>query len=228
MSEFQDLTGQRFGRFLVLRREGYDKHRIITWLVRCDCGTERIVDRRRLAAGNTRSCGCLRREMVGALNRKHGLKGTPEYVIWVGLRARCANTKSISHANYGGRGIKVCERWDKFENFLSDMGVRPSPLHSIDRIDNDGNYEPGNCRWATRVEQNSNTRRNRIVTYRGQEMTITEAACLAGSIVTGNHARNRIVLGWAVEAAVETPLMPRGGHWSLRSQRGAQASRRTL
>jgi hypothetical protein len=150
-----DLTGQRFGRLVVLARGanvivcGCSR---VTWLCLCDCGKEKPVFGAHLRNGDAKSCAC------GLLGFTHGKSRTPEYLAWQSLNYRCNNPNNASFPDYGGRGISVCERWSDFPNFLSDMGTRPSPLHSLDRIDNDGNYEPSNCRWATAQEQQRNKR----------------------------------------------------------------------
>jgi hypothetical protein len=150
-----DITGQKFGRLLVLSYAG-TRQKKTHWLCRCECGTEKIIGTKYLRRGTTVSCGCHRKE----LRRKHDegrRPWTPEYRAWCDLRFRCNNPKYKQYKDYGGRGISVCERWDNYENFLADMGRRPSPKHSIDRWPNpDGNYEPSNCRWATRLEQRHN------------------------------------------------------------------------
>ncbi len=158
------LGGQRFGRLIAVRADATSSRR--KWLCRCDCGNEVLVNTTELTAGKTRSCGCLRREQTAKANvsrTSHGLSRTPTYYVWRSMLQRCTNPKVLNWDDYGGRGIKVCQRWMTFENFLADMGERPSPKHSIDRYpNNDGNYERTNCRWATPKQQAAN-RRHRSV-----------------------------------------------------------------
>jgi len=134
----------------------------------------------------------------------HGMSYSSEYKVWAGMKGRCADKKQKSH---GGRGITVCERWQSFENFYADMGPRPSDKHSIERIDNDGNYEPSNCRWATLSEQMRNTRRNRIVEFRGEKRTISEWAVITG--LTHKLITWRLNNGWPAEDALTTPNVGR-------------------
>jgi len=153
-----DLTGQTFGRWTVLEFKGQAK-----WLCRCSCGTEKVVGGSSLRRGNSTSCGCFQREDVSRRTRTHGHKAggkyTPEYIAWANIIARCENPKHKAYPNYGGRGITICGRWrESFESFLADVGPRPSDDNSLDRIDNDGHYEPGNVRWATISEQAKNRR----------------------------------------------------------------------
>lgn len=181
MNALVDLTGKRFGRWTVLKRLSGRY-----WKCRCDCGTETHVYNSSLISGVSTSCGCRRIEVSTELGRatkggngnrgatrKHGeaIERSAEYRVWLSMRWRCNPINKEKAPNYGGRGIKVCERWDVFENFLADMGRRPSKLHSLDRIDNNGNYEPSNCRWATKKEQVDNRRKfGRIERFNDDEL----------------------------------------------------------
>jgi hypothetical protein len=165
------MIGVKFGRLLVLSEHDI-QNRKRRYVCQCDCGEQRVVLGRSLRQGHTRSCGCVQRERASAANMTHantaGGRWSPEYTCWHSIIQRCTNPNVHNFEKYGGRGISVCERWLKFENFLSDMGPRP-PKRSVDRINNDGNYEPGNCRWATRVVQmhNQGMRKNNTSGYKG-------------------------------------------------------------
>lgn len=137
--------------------------------------------------------------------KTHGLSDSPEYIAWQGMWKRCANKQDRDYPAYGGRGVQVCGEWKDFEIFISDMGMRPSPNHSIDRINNNGNYEPGNCRWTTTIEQANNRRTNHVVVYHDTKMSLSEAVRTAGSVVSIEVARWRIKQGWPIDLAVEKP-----------------------
>lgn len=173
--KFIDITGQKFGRLTALSVSHRNADHKICWNVVCDCGTRFTVNGKSMKNGNTKSCGCLQREIIGNNARTHGRTGDSIYTIWALMRKRCSET-AAPHCkkHYYDRGIRVCERWQVFENFVSDMGERPSPNHSIDRIDNSGNYYPENCRWATAHQQSRNTRRNYMVTYQGETLCFTD------------------------------------------------------
>lgn len=151
-----NLAGTVFGRLTVIERADMRGYRSY-WRCSCSCGATFEASQDCLATGKTRSCGCLQAESRVLSNIKHGLHGTRTYVSWASMHARCTNAKLLCYRYYGGRGISVCERWSDFAAFVEDMGVRP-PGTSIDRIDVNGNYEPGNCRWATPTVQRNNQR----------------------------------------------------------------------
>jgi len=161
-----DLTGQKFGLLLVIS-QAEDKHRNTMWLCKCDCGNETITRGQSLRIGKAQSCGhCL---------TAHKMHGTDIYNLWANMLQRCRNPKSYSYKYYGARGITVCERWLKFDNFYADMWPRPDGM-SLDRIDNDGIYEPSNCRWATAAEQARNNRNARKITFNGKTQVLTDWA----------------------------------------------------
>lgn len=173
MGKVIDISGQRFGRLTVSSWISG-----VRWLCVCDCGAECVVAKSNLHSGAQESCGCLRLERLRAAITTHGesRKTSPEYRAWLAMRTRCNNKTRKQFYDYGGRGIAMHQRWDSFVLFLEDIGRRPSVHHSLDRINNHKGYEPGNVRWATRVQQNNNKRNNRIVLVDGELVSLTSAA----------------------------------------------------
>ena len=199
------MIGRQFGLLTAIERLAADAKLGVLFRCRCECGNEKIVPRSNLLTGNTKSCGCLKLRANRLPYR--GASRLREYQIWKLMRLRCENASDKAFDRYGGRGIKVCERWrNSFSDFLADMGRRPSPQHTLDRINNDGDYEPSNCRWATWGQQQNNKRSNRIIAYKGETRTLTEWAALLNMPVT--TLLNRIErLGWPIERAFTRPRM---------------------
>jgi hypothetical protein len=210
-----DLIGERFGRLVIVeeiepRFRSYKKnpnHKTRTFKCMCDCGNMSVAAINNLRSGHTGSCGCLQRE-AGQRNGeishpKHGMCGAAEYRAWCNMIQRCSNPKATRYDRYGGRGIRVCERWgNSFDAFFADVGPRPSAWHSIDRYpNNDGNYEPDNVRWATAAEQQQNQSANRMVHIGGFDLCIAEAARLLGINVA--TVRTRIHNGQSPEEALQ-------------------------
>lgn len=205
---FVDLTGQRFGRLVVIGRAQINIWNKPAWTCRCDCGTMRTLRGCALQSQNTRSCGCLKRDMAGTQNLTHGETNqrttTPEFRAWCNIRRRCYDRKTPSFKDYGGRGIVVCERWrTSYDAFLADMGRKPSPSHTLDRIDNNGPYSPENCRWTTRVIQANNTRRNRLLAHNGQVHSVKDWSQLTG--LSLSCIWTRLANGWSIHDTLTRP-----------------------
>lgn len=180
------------------------------WVCECACGNICRVIAANLVKGNTKSCGCLRGRFNREARTTHGLTKTAEYAIWGNIKSRCYNERCGGYRKYGAKGVRMCDRWfDSFEAFLEDMGPRPSRLHSVEREDPKGNYEPGNCRWATAAEQAVNKRTSHRITAGGETLTITQWA----KRLRCNHATviGRIERGWPPALAVTTPVDRRFG-----------------
>lgn len=203
----RDLTGQRFAMLVAISRR-YTPGRQSQWLCRCDCGRDVLIFLGNLTKANhQKSCGCLVPVQVGQRtgNYRHGHSHEPEFHLWRGMIARCSNSSLASWNDYGGRGITVCQRWqDSYEAFLADVGPRPSPKYSIDRIDNDGNYEPSNVRWATRKEQAANKRNAaRLLEHDGRAQNMSDWAKELG-VTRATVERRLRVSGWSIAKAVST------------------------
>lgn len=210
------LVGQRFSRLLVTgiaERPAGVKSRWTYWWCVCDCGKHSRVSTANLRAGQVRSCGCLVSDtsrQIALRNRVHGearggsLKrpGTREHSSWESMRSRCLNPRNHNYPKYGGRGITVCDRWERYEHFLADMGRRPTPAHSIDRIDPDGDYEPNNCRWALPVQQARNRRRNIRYEFNGERLTAMELSELSG--INFRTILSRLRRGLSIAQALTT------------------------
>jgi hypothetical protein len=209
-----NLIGKTFGRLTVVSvaRQG----RRLMAHCRCECGAERDVRAEQLPSGKSKSCGCLSRELSAERGHQyatHGHSNTRVYTVWRGMMTRCYNDKHDTYQKYGARGIRVCDRWKTFENFLADMGEKPAGM-TIERINNDGNYELGNCRWATPAEQARNRRSSRFITYKGASLTIAEWAERMG--VKVHVLDNRLRRSWPLDRVFSSPCRDdhegRSGH----------------
>lgn len=198
-SRMNVTSGQEIGRWHVLQTGSGSKTKV---RCRCTCGNEQSVVVGNLLSGGSQSCGCATREAASARMKKHGSSKSPEYSSWLNAKARCHNQSHPRYPDWGGKGIAMCERWRaSFENFLADMGKKPSPKHSIDRIDGSKGYEPGNCRWATPKEQSENRPGwSKFITFNGETKTVTEWAKRVG--LTRESLRDRLKTGWSVEQAL--------------------------
>lgn len=166
-----EMVGLKFDRLTVKKQAGDDGHGHISWLCKCDCGMEVVKTGNYLRCkhNTAKSCGCLHKERASEANLKHGMSKTLTYATWVKMKGRCLNNKDKNYQYYGGRGIAVCKRWLKFENFFVDMGEKPKGL-TIERIQNNLGYFKENCKWATWAEQNRNTRHNRMISFQGKTL----------------------------------------------------------
>jgi hypothetical protein len=200
----KDLTGMIFGKLTVTGFAGRGKRKLLVWTCRCECGTVCTAYGHVLRSGAKQSCGCAGSAATSARSTTHGQTRSLTWRTWKAMRFRCEKSYDISYPRYGGRGITVCERWQSFENFLADMGERPSQDHQIERIDNSGNYTPDNCRWATRKEQARNRRTQTMLTHGGITLCVSEWAERLG--IERGRLQNRINLGWSVERMLTEPI----------------------
>lgn len=206
----RDLTGRRFGKLTVIECVGRNKSGRFMWKCKCDCGNITTVRSDGLTSGHTKSCGCLTvaaaTDRIKEINKTHGKTNTRLFHIWQSMRARCSNPSNKSYHRYGGRGIRVCEEWEKdfvsFYNWAMDNGYQEEL--TLDREDNSGNYEPSNCKWATPREQANNTRRNVYIEYNGETHTMKEWSRIIG--MNYGTLQKRIKLGWTIEKALTEPV----------------------
>jgi len=201
-----DIAGQTFNRLTVVSRADNSANGSAMWLCKCECGNTKVVLGSNLRLGHTRSCGCLAKESKSMLS--HGMFGTREYSSWNQMMTRCYNEKDSGYFRYGGRGIKVDPSWHRFEGFFASIGRRP-PNTSIDRIDNDGDYTPSNCRWADNEQQANNTRQNVILVAFGERKSVAQWARDPRCKATETALRLRIRAGMGHESAITTASKPR-------------------
>ena len=202
-------TGDKFGELTFISEDFHEKE--VTGfqsyrkaVVLCFCGRKFITRISGLKNGRITSCGCKRKDGLIKRITRHNMSNTPEYMAWEGMKARCLNSNNIFYSNYGGRGIKVCERWMNFKEFFKDMGYKPNKSYSIERIDVNGNYEPSNCKWATRSEQDRNKRNTVFIEYNGQKWILMDLAKKFN--MHQQTLKQRIISGMTVEEALNTPI----------------------
>lgn len=203
-----DMSGQRVGRLTVIKRADKPKGTKPHWVCLCDCGNTTIVSRRHLKDHSTVSCGCYRIDF-GKERKTHGMKGTRLYRIWTGMKDRCCNPNSKYWDKYGGRGINVCEEWkNSFESFYEwSINNGYTSKLTLDRADNDGDYDPNNCRWATYKEQENNRRNNVYLEYGGKKLTAQEWGEFLG--IKPSIIRQRVLYGWDIERALTQEVRTR-------------------
>ena len=211
MAAFKDLTGQRFERWVVIKldykghQEPCGKMKFTHWWCQCDCGTVLSVMGSNLSRGASRSCGCVRTEIITT----HGLSYDPLFHVWVGIRARCTDPSHVHYDRYGGRGIQVSEEWvtnfPAFKEYVNSvLGPKPSDKHTIDREDNDGDYEAGNLRWADPFQQGSNRENNVWITLDGVTLIVAEWSRRSG--IPKDTLSYRLKAGWAIDRALLSPV----------------------
>lgn len=205
MSKIKDLTGEKFGRLKVIKYNGSNKNGRALWLCQCDCGNTKTIIASSLLNGLTISCGCYNKEHSKEIHSKHKQSYSKLYKVWNAMKTRCYNRNFMYYCNYGGRGIKICDEWKDFINFYNwaiQNGYKEGL--TIDRINNDDDYKPNNCRWITRKQQNNNMRKNILIEYNGKKQTISEWA--------NEYNLSRVALyyrlkrKWDIEKALTTTL----------------------
>lgn len=209
MSQVIDMIGQRFGRLTVIDRAenstSKSGRKRTRWLCQCDCGTIKSIDRYALINGSAQSCGCLKKELLSKKQSTHKETKTRLYRIWSAMKRRCYNQNTPAYPDYGGRGIVICDAWknsyESFRDWSLDNGYSSSL--TIDRIDNNGNYEPGNCRWVGSDAQANNRRSNCLYTYKGETHNISEWASIYNIPYKTLHNRLKTA-GWSIEKSLTT------------------------
>lgn len=204
---YSDCINKSFGMLTVLDLHSSTSRRGVKAVCKCSCGNVTTTNMRQILRGGVVSCGCYKVSLAKTLNASHGKSSTNEYCVWQGMHTRCRNKKQKAAHNYVNRGIRVCNRWDKFENFYEDMGERPTDDHTLERIDNDKGYSPDNCKWATKSEQANNTRMTRRVLYGGVCKPASDWDRYLGFPV-GTVSR-RLRDGWSEEEAITLPTNTR-------------------
>ena len=206
-------VGQIFGRLTIVSEAGKVANGAVLWNCQCTCGNTKHIRGSDLNSGRVNSCGCLLAETKAThylrAFRTHGMTASSTYIVWHNLKARCSNPNEDSYHRYGGRGISYDPEWEKFENFLADMGEKPAGL-SLDRIDNNGNYCKANCRWVSMKVQSSNTSKSVRVLFAGKEYTLQELADMSGQ--TKGQLAQRLRNSWPLEEAVHLPSGSRPSH----------------
>lgn len=209
MGKIENLSGKKYGLLSVIERAANDAWANTQWLCKCECGKTTIVRADSLKNGKTKSCGCILSKTTKKRFTIHGMYASRIYNCWKAMKHRCYLKSNAKYALYGARGIIVCEEWKNNFKAFYDWAITNgySDNLTLDRIDSNGNYEPSNCRWATSIEQNNNTKRNHFVTYNNQTRTIAEWARLLNMNYSTLMAR--LCKGWSIEKAITTPIYGR-------------------
>lgn len=206
MSKVNDLTGKKIGKLIVIKRCGSNKNGRALWLCKCDCGNTKIVCGNSLLTKLTISCGCYNKELVKKVNLKHNMSYTKLYKVWQGMKTRCYDKNFMYYYNYGGRGITICDEWkndfSKFYEWIINNGYEEGL--TIDRINVNGNYEPNNCRWITKREQNNNMNKTIFIEYNGKRQTISQWSKELN--ISRVALYERIKRGWNAKKTLTTPL----------------------